>query len=186
MSNVRYAVDLSDNNADSAASGNGFDAKEYRAAGHQRVILKATQGVKEVDACFNAWAVVAVEAGLWVSVYHFADDSGPAADQAAHFTDTIGRLPVHHRIIDEEQGSNLADPLAFRAEFGRAADLLYSDAGYLEQYGSALALDDEPVWVAAFPNMPSGWWDGHVWGHQYSEAAVVRGIARPCDITVLL
>lgn len=179
--NYAYAVDLSDNNGASA-----FDAKAYKAAGHQRIILKATQGIGEVDSCFHSWAVAAQEVGLWVSAYHFADNSGPAADQAAHFTDTTRGVLLHHRILDAEQGGNLVDPVAFRQEFGRAADILYSDAGYLEQYGEGLAYDDELVWVAAYPNMPSGWWSHRVWGHQYSETARVAGIAGQCDISFLL
>lgn len=188
MSNVNfnYAVDLSNNNAVPSAAGKGFDAKAYKAAGHQRIILKASQGAEEVDDYFHYWAEAAIEAGLWVSTYHFADNTAPGNEQGAHFTETIKDYPIHHRIVDEEQGSNLADPVAFRQEFGKAADLLYSDEGYLEQYGQALALGDEPVWVAAFPNLTGGWWSHRVWGHQYAENARVKGIANPCDISILL
>jgi GH25 family lysozyme M1 (1,4-beta-N-acetylmuramidase) len=188
MSNVNYAyaVDLSNNNAALGTPGNGFDAKAYKAAGHRRIILKASQGIAYADTCFRAWVEDAAEAGLWVSAYHFADDTGSAADQADFFTDTLRDLPIHHRVIDLEQGSNIADPVAFRQEFGRAADLPYSDTGYLEQYGAGLALDGEQVWAAAYPNLAAGWWSHRVWGHQYSQGARVAGIVNLCDISVLL
>lgn len=182
MSNGKYFVDLSNNNDGT------FDAKAYKAAGHRGVVLKASQGVGEVDSTFHERYVAAKHVGLWVGAYHFADGSGSATDQAKHFDAVIGHLPVDERILDVEQGGKLADPVAFVQDFNKALPItwLYSDLGYLEQYGQRLLpYGFIKVWAAAFPNLTEGWWTPHLVAHQYADDAHVKGVVGACDISVL-
>lgn len=183
MSNHAYFVDLSNNN------GGVVDFKEYAAVGHKGVVLKASQGVGEVDDTYKERYAAAVAAGLWVGAYHFADSSGPGSVQGAHFEYAIAGTSPRYRILDEEQGSYLADPVAFLASFQTTAtrvDWLYSDEGYLEQYGPGLLPARGGIWAAAYPNLAKGWWSPHLKAHQYADTAVVKGVPGQCDISFLL
>lgn len=193
MGNRPFFVDLSSNNAhDGAAS---FDAVAYRKAGHRIVALKVSEGSTYVNEFWERWAKAAVDAGLSLVLYHFADPSDPAG-QAVHFQREIkaSRLYRHGKdrvFLDIEQGSNVADPVLFRGRFEATMlasgfpDLgVYSDAGYLDEYGPGLKPSGGDMWVAAFPTLPSGWW-GTPWAHQYTETGRAQGVAGLVDLSRL-
>lgn len=193
-SNAAYIVDLSDNNAVDGAPGDGFDAATYATAGHRGVVLKATQGASYVDLYVHDWANAAHAAKLGVAFYHFADNTATAEAQAAHFLETIKPLRRQGELVvlDIEQGSMIDDPVTFRQQFEAAlsADVrsllvVYSDAGFFEQYGEGLRPDAKGVWVAAYPTLPAGWWTEYLWAHQSSQTGNVHGIAGPCDLSQL-
>jgi lysozyme len=182
MSNVAYFIDLSNDN------GGVFDAKAYHAAGHRGVVLKASQGVGFVDGTYRERYAAAVAEGLWVGAYHFADSSGLPDVQAKNFEEAIKGTSPRYRILDEEQESELANPVVFREEFEAVSrvDWLYSDEGYLEQYGEGLRPTGGGIWAAAYPNLTKGWWSPCLRAHQYADTAIVDGVPGQCDISFLL
>lgn len=190
MSNAAYFADLSDNNP-------SFDASAYVRAGHRLLGLKVSQGAAEEDPLWRARATAVRNSNLSVLLYHFADSTADAETQAAHFVKCIrqwGRYDDRrdHVFVDEEQMSNLTDPVGFRKEFeakvhssGFRACGLYSDCGYLEQYGEGLKPTAGGLWVAGYPDLTEGWWTEIWWAHQYSQTGTVAGVAGPCDLSVL-
>lgn len=194
MGNRGYFVDLSSNNAhDGAAS---FDAVAYRRAGHRIVGIKVSEGRDYINPFWVGWARAAVNAGLSLVLYHFANPADPG-DQAVVFAKAINAARVfrHGRdrvFLDLEQGSNVADPVSFRGRFevtmvasGFPSLGVYSDAGYLAQYGSGLRPASRDMWVAAFPSLPVGWWSPDVWAHQYTETGQVQGVTGLVDLSRL-
>lgn len=191
--NKAYFVDLSSNNAVPGAPGDGFDAAVYEKAGHRLVAIKVSQGAKYVDPYWRPWAEAAHKAGLGVVLYHFADGSASATSQAAHFAEQIKNTIYRAVCVDIEQLSEITSPVPFRETFeeelqkdGHSNLIVYSDAGYFEQYGVGLKPSGGRVWVAAVPSLPAGWWGASPWAHQYSFTQHVKGVSKPCDISKLL
>jgi lysozyme len=198
MANTRYFVDLSSNNA-------SFDAKAYAAAGHVLVGIKVSQGTGYVNPKWVGWAKDAHANHVSLLLYHFADAVGGdgtagGASQAQFFIDQINKaglyLAKHDAIcLDVEQLSNLKDPVGFRKGFeakiralGFKNLVVYSDAGYLTQFGVGLKPSQGGrIWAAAYPNLPSGWWSlpWGAWAHQYTQTGSVAGIPGNVDVSIL-
>ena len=190
--NAKYFCDLSSNNGADA-----FDAHDYADAGHRLIGLKVSQGSTYADPPWTKWASEARDHGLSVLLYHFADNTAAADVQARWFVRLVkswGRYEHSrdHVCLDVEQLGNLSDPVGFRKDYERVVHeagfrslLVYSDAGYFEQFGEGLRPERGALWVAGFPTYPSGWWD-HPWAHQYSQTGQVAGVAGACDLSVIL
>ncbi len=69
------------------------DFGAVRTGGIVAVILKATQGSGWIDNTFVARSMAALNAGLLVGAYHFADATNPSG-QANLFLSVAGMLPV--------------------------------------------------------------------------------------------
>lgn len=197
MSN-RVFADISSNNP-------YFNAAAYAADGHVLISIKVSQGSHYVNADWHAWAHQAHIHKVAVAHYHFADGGGygQGEDQAHFFLDNLHTSKVYHQrydriVLDIEQMSKCTDPVGFVKGFervcierGHHSLILYSDAGYLEQYGVGLRPSSGKLWVAAYPTLPHGWWGDNPWAHQYTDDATeplhdkAVGVLGPHDMSVL-
>ena len=66
-----------------------IDWPEVNAAGIDFAMVKASEGVHEVDPMFHANVKGAHAAGLCVGAYHFADMDGPFDDEVVHFGEVV-------------------------------------------------------------------------------------------------
>ena len=182
----RYFADISSNNP-------RFDAGAYARAGHVLLGNKATQGIGYTNPFWRERTHAAHVHHVSVLHYHFADGSGPAWQQARHFLNTLRDSGVWKPgldgiCLDIEQGSGLSHPVGFRQEFedvckarGHKRLIVYSDAGYFEEYGAGLRPGNGRLWVAAYPSLPRGWWPRTPWAHQFTQTSDVPGVGYPCD-----
>jgi lysozyme len=186
------------------------DLAAYARAGHDRVVLKATQGVagieRYVDPTFAARWRVAGQLGLARGAYHFAETEGTGAAEWTFFAGVVraagGFGPRDFAVLDAEDNDSAtairrADE--FCAEFTDAAaadhcptGLLYTGRWYAEP--TNLRPDDlQPgwrrLWLADYTpgqpdtqaELPAGWTPAQLAGRQHTDQANVAGITGGCD-----
>lgn len=185
-------IDLSNNNA-------GVDFHTVRAAGHRRVYLKLTQGVGFVDGKHDGFRRAALEAGLKVGEYHFAEpDNNSPVSEAAFFCSHLPELRAGRALrpcLDLEHGSPSPSVARWAEEFvayvrkqtGHRV-VLYSNPSYL--IGCGFDRRPGPLWLAVYGRndgiehaftVPHPW--SHVAAHQYSSQGHVPGVSGLCDVS---
>lgn len=154
------------------------------------VYIKATEGGKWQDSCFDRNFDAARAAGLRVGAYHFFRFDVSGLRQAYNFLDGLhGRRPDLPVVIDLEEWKNapdvttadVIDRLAVMVDRLRADGLrvmIYTNkSGYTRFLHSRF--DDLEVWICSFTDPPTGgpW---RLW--QHSHQGRVRGIAGCVDL----
>lgn len=178
-----------------------IDWPRVKAAGVKTVIIRASQGTKQVDSAFHANIDGAEDAGLDVGCYHALIASSDGVLQAQHFVKEVGlflpdlALPL---AIDVELQNGMtprriADTLyAMAQELAHASGnppMIYTSAGFFngqvgDQHDAYFA--DLPLWLANWrtsgkPVLPRCWRDYAYW--QYSSSGHVDGINGRVDLS---
>ena len=166
------------------------DFGAVRTGGIVAVILKATQGSGWIDNTFVARSMAALNAGLLVGAYHFADATNPS-DQANLFLSVAGMLPV--LAIDIEP-NGLGDTVSVTQAAEIAARVAMAKGRaplvYIGRYGPSgigvglpnSVLSNCPLWLPEYgdtPVSPLDWNAPLLW--QYTDSGAVAGIGSPCD-----
>ena len=196
MSNPIFA-DLSNNNS-------GYNAEEYRKAGHVIVALKASEGTFFIDSKHRGWALQSGLHHIAVIHYHFGrPDRSSGKDEADFFLHATNGLrgPHDFLVYDGERASNGAfglDPAHAREfdqriqERTRFHTILYASASELAAHGKdALVGDNKRDWCADYSTNRDTHAEGHVCvmrqftdGVFGPEPHAVAGIGR-CDVDIL-
>lgn len=181
----------------------GADLAAYAAAGHDRILLKATEGAGYVNPHFAAWWRLAGELGMARGAYHYARPSrSTGMAEADHFVRTIlavGFRPRDWVCLDVEDpdatgrraAAHAVEFCARMVERGFTDGVIYSGTWYLQPSGLTAAM--LPVgWrrlhIAAYnaiPDdrvpLPPGWGREQVAARQYTSAASQPGIPGGSD-----
>jgi lysozyme len=191
-------ADLSSNNGGVDV----FDAKEYRAAGHVLIGLKASEGRTFRDPNHRAWCDAAGSHHVGVIHYHFGrpDDGNTGAQEAEWFLEvTHGLLGKHDYVVYD--GERAADG-GFGISVPHAADfdkyiqshtrfrtILYASASVLPGCEHALVGDDKRDWCAAYGDGPDAHAPGHTCvirqftdGTQGPDPHSASGVSGVCDM----
>ncbi len=129
------------------------DLAAYKAAGHDRVMLKATEGTGFLDTTFTARWRQAGTLGLKRGAYHFLRNALPGAEQWAWFIAAVRRAgplqPGDWLCLDSEDPATPGRAVACSQEFTRAATL----AGHVdgEVYTGRWYADPNGLTAAVFP-----------------------------------
>ncbi|MCK9929311.1 glycoside hydrolase family 25 protein [Frankia sp. Mgl5] len=183
----------------------GADLAAYARAGHDRILIKASQGTGYANPHFGGWWRSAGQAGLARGAYHYATPSTGSTGQAEadQFDRTLraagGLGPRDWVCLDVEDPKERGPAAAKHAaafcvrmvELGYAGGVIYSGTWYLQPAG--LKAGDLPArwqWLhlanytstpdEALP-LPSGWSRQQVLARQYSETASQPGIPGKSD-----
>ncbi|EFC85000.1 GH25 family lysozyme [Parafrankia sp. EUN1f] len=164
-----------------------FNADVYKNAGHNLIIIKATEGATYVNERWEGWVKDARRAGLRVGHYHFASIRD-SADQATHFLNVVNRNYRNDDILvlDLEKASL---PAARRGALARdfldrvpGEKWLYSGIYYLQEGG--VKPFGTPLWLASYTDtwrdslLPHGWDKQTLVAWQYTSTGSVSGIGR--------
>ncbi|MEX5712263.1 GH25 family lysozyme [Parafrankia sp. FMc6] len=183
----------------------GADLAVYAAAGHDRIVIKASEGTGYRNPRFATWWAAAGRAGLARGAYHYARPSRSAgAAEADYFVSVIqaagGLGPRDWVWLDtedpDERGPKAADHAAAFAtrmvQLGYTGGVIYSYAPYLAGIGlTAAMLPERWRWLhvahynAAVADervpLPLGWVRDQVLGRQYTDKAAQAGIPGASD-----
>lgn len=183
----------------------GADLAAYAAAGHDRVLLKATEGTGYTNPHFAGWWAAAGRLGLARGAYHYAKPSAgrAPADEVRHFLAAVqaagGLGPRDWLCLDVEDpaakassgGRHAADLAAALADAGHPAGLIYTGTWWARPAGLTAATLP-PGWRRlhladygrgaddAVP-LPPGWDRGQVVARQYTSGARQAGIPGGSD-----
>lgn len=195
--------------ADISSNQPGADLRAY-AAGHDRILLKATEGATYTNPYFAAWWVLAGVLGLARGAYHFARPSASAGDvEADRFADllvSVGGFGTRDWVVldteDDRSGGLERAPIHAAAFTGRLVargyptGLVYSYRPYL--VGSRLTaallppgwrrlhLADYSAGTDASLTVPTGWTRAQIVARQYTDAASTPGIPGGSDYSRVL
>lgn len=175
------------------------DLAAYARAGHDRVMLKCTEGTGFLDTTFTARWRQAGTLGLKRGAYHFLRNALPGAEQWAWFISAVRRAgplqPGDWLCLDSEDPATPGRAVAASQEFTRAATLagfvdgeVYTGRWYADPNGLTAAVfpvgwrrlwlsDYTPAQVA----LPAGWTQAQLVALQFTDKATVPGIGTPCD-----
>ena len=195
----RFA-DLSHHNA-------AVDLAAYAAAGHTRVVLKATEGTGWTDPEFaDRWAA-AGRARLHRGAYHFGRAASSGAAQADYLLEVVnaagGLSPGDWLVLDLEDSTAPNRASAFATEFcgrmvarGHPSGLVYTGRWYATPTGitpGILPPGWRRLWLSDYGTvsdgamrLPAGWSRDQVAARQYTNAATVPGITGGCDYSRII
>ncbi len=183
----------------------GADLTAYAAAGHDRVLLKATEGTGYTNPHFASWWRAAGQLGLARGAYHYAKPSAGTrpADEVRHFLAAVqaagGLGPRDWLCLDVEDpaaktpagGRHATGLAAALVAAGHPGGLIYTGTWWARPAGLTAAMLP-PGWRRlhladygrtaddAVP-LPPGWDRGQVAGRQYTSGARQAGIPGPSD-----
>ena len=180
---TRNFVDLSSNNGPGA-----LNAREYAAAGHVLIAVKATQGTGYVNPDWAGQVHAAHENHVPVLHYHYATNESGLM-QARHFLGHLKASGLFHRYdgiaVDIERGAGIAAPAKLMRTFdgfciseGCRNLVVYTELSYHGEHG--LEPENGRLWIADY----SGFLDGF-WADQYTPSGRVHGIDGPVDVSRL-
>ena len=167
-----------------------------KAAGIERVILKATQGADWIDPTFVRRSALAQAAGLEVSAYHFLDGTDPLM-QVRHYLAVAGHLPKLALDVEPNGVGGTVSVL----QAAQAVMYLHALSGilpavYIGRYGPDghgtglpnAVLARCPLWLPNYNSgpptteqLPLGWTSYVLW--QHTENGACPGVAGPCDLS---
>jgi lysozyme len=158
------------------------------AAGVRFVIIKAAQGLTEVDPAHAANLQRALSVGLIAGSYEFFTDGDPVA-QAEHFVNNAGllagQLPLTLDVETYFPGVS-ADALACAMEIKRLTGrfpIIYCSLSFWESYLQPIFPEETTLWLAEYgvsaPRVACSFW-------QWSQGTAVAGITNPCDCDVFI
>ena len=158
------------------------------ASGIQFVIIKATQGLTEVDPAHSDSLQRALSVGLIAGSYEFFTAGDPQV-QAQHFVNNAGALAGQLPLtLDcETYFPGVAeDALACANEIKSLTGhfpIIYCSLSFWQQYLQPIFPEETTLWLAEYgvsaPRVACSFW-------QWSEGAAVAGITNPCDCDVYL
>lgn len=191
------------------------DLAAYKAAGHDRVCIKATGGATDgtlryVDPEFAGRWRQAGDLGLHRIAYHYARNNNPGAAELAWCLDRLtaagGMRPGDVLCYDQEDtlpgGSTLARQRT--REFVTAAvaarittGWIYSGKWYLDPAGvraADLPAGWQRLWISDYTagqadgaiEVPAGWSRAQFVARQFTDQATVPGVAGGCDYSRVL
>ena len=194
--------------ADLSHHQNAVDLAAYQAAGHDRVILKATEGTGFVDSTFAFRWRRAGELGLARVAYHYARAKFSGADEFDHLWAVVqaaGGLTERDRVcLDVEDTDTPTRAAANASEFtGRAAGrgvtrgLVYTGRWYAQPNrvtASVFPAGWRQLWLSHYDQsvpdeqilLPAGWTRDQLVARQFTAAAPVVGVGGLCDYSRLL
>lgn len=180
----------------------------YRSGGHDRIVLKATEGTGFVDPAFITRWKQAGELGLARVAYHFARAKFSGMDEFDHFwtvVQTAGGLTRRDRAcLDVEDTDTPHRAAANVQEFGRRAQargvsqgLVYTGNWYANPNGITADLLPpgwRQLWLSNYDSsvsdtnvaVPRGWSRDQLKARQYTASANVPGVSGPCDYSRVL
>lgn len=169
-----------------------IDWDAVKEAGHSFGIVKATEGLTEIDARLPVNLFGLFRAGMVRGAYHFIHLGEDAVQQAHHFINALDAhgfdsskdfcvLDVEDRAFAEANGQ--AAVVKAMSDFLLVVDgwmgrrtTIYLDRNFADTYvGDAFA--GHPLWLAEYSQvlaLPSGWTEWHFW--QFSVHGTVAGI----------
>lgn len=175
------------------------DLAAYKAAGHDRIVFKATEGATGTDPVFADRWRLAGQLGLARGAYHFGR-SGDGAVEWRHFSGVVkaaGLTAADLLILDSEDPGNERYARTHAAAFCHAATAdghpvgaVYSGAWYATP--ARLTPDVLPagwrqLWISDYSGttdnvigLPAGWARAQVIARQYTDRATLPGIGA-CD-----
>lgn len=165
------------------------------AAGHQFAYVKASEGQNASYPTLDAQFHGAIEAGMTVGVYHYADPTLTPQANATAFASQINRLgaTVGHLppALDLEVGSgNLAGwcrdfVASLREQINYQPVVVYSDSSFFRSQIGEWWMDDAiALWIASFNNNPGhpSYLSPRVAIHQFSQSGKVPGVSGDVDL----
>jgi GH25 family lysozyme M1 (1,4-beta-N-acetylmuramidase) len=174
-----------------------FNAAAYRAAGHTRIRIKATQGVNFTAHTYVERVEAAHAAGLAVDHYHYLDTNFGEAQAEYFLAAVMSHVKPGDRFMADAEatGVNGAIVSAFVSRcVGIVPGLVYGSPYFLRDnhivstHGWGLVLADypepytknsEPVfWPEGFPPAPREW--------QFTETGHLDGIGGDVDISIVV
>lgn len=202
-------ADLSHHQEDVTAA-TDVDLAAYAHAGHDRIAVKATQGLSFVDPRFTGWWRAAARLGLARVAYHFAQAAQSGAAEFDYFLAAVtaagGLGPRDALCLDiEDDGSATARARAdaYCKEFtaravarGHPTGLVYTGRWYAEP--NNIRADDvaagwRRLWISDYGSrpdaqirLPTGWTRGQVAARQFGSSIRVAGVRNPCDYSRVL
>jgi GH25 family lysozyme M1 (1,4-beta-N-acetylmuramidase) len=183
-----YGVDISNYQGD-------VDFAAVKAAGHDYVIIKATEGTTLQDSMFKTYYEQAKSAGLKVGAYHFLVGTSAVSTQVQNFYNMIKDkdwdiMPV---LDTESDFSNVAAATAeFVSVFKQVCPwqlCIYSYTSFINEHFAFIkdTLSPLPLWIADYTGTAwnyGGTFLTNIVGHQYTEKGTVDGISTKCDVDV--
>jgi Lyzozyme M1 (1,4-beta-N-acetylmuramidase) len=174
------------------------DLAKYKAAGHERIVIKATEGTGFTDPMFKANWQAAGKAGLKRVAYHFARAKFNGAAEFDFFYKTVqaagGFGPKDSACLDVEDPDTPDRAAAEMKEFVNRAVAKGITRGLIYTYNyygvhHAIAPSQLPVgwrhmWMADYTvgqadsdiELGAGWTRDQVVARQYTDRAIVAGI----------
>lgn len=179
----------------------GIDWVRVKAAGVTTAIIRASQGVSQVDKACAVHLGGAHAAGLQLGVYHALIASWGGVNQAEHFLKVVEAfradfaLPL---VIDAELQNGMAPARIAETLYGMASTLeqatgakpmLYTSPGFFNSYVGQqhdLYFAAMPLWIAhwttaAKPLLPRCWHDYALW--QFTSSGQVDGVHGHVDLS---
>jgi lysozyme len=179
MTPTRHMADVSSNNRQ-------YNAVEYRAAGHTRVAIKATEGATYVNPDLRNWADRSHAQGMAVSFYHFCrPESGDRVAEANHFWRQVKPLwlPGDALHLDLEVGlaelgvvklANYHNMFCSYLLLASGHDsLTYMNENYYDILGENLFTTYNEFWIAAYGSQAPKLSKRHkLWAWQFTDGSV--------------
>jgi GH25 family lysozyme M1 (1,4-beta-N-acetylmuramidase) len=186
------------------------DMSAYARAGHDRIVMKATEGIGFTDSRFAANWKAAGDLGLARVVYSYAQAEDNGAADFDHLLDVVNKAgglgPRDIFCIDVEDVDDPGDMA--RAQFhvreftnraaarGFAEGLLYTGRWYANPAHvdpSDCAPGWRKLWISHYDQsvpddqilLPTGWTRDQVVARQFTASATVAGVTGPCDLSRL-
>lgn len=184
------------------------DLVKYKAAGHDRIIMKATEGTGFTDPLFNRNWAEAGRLGLKRTAYHFQRARFNGADEFDHFYAAVqeagGLRAGDWLCLDSEDTDTPSRAAANAKEFtsravarGVREGLVYTGRWYAQPNKLTAAVFPtgwRKLWISHYDTsvadgavlLPTGWTRGQVVARQYTDRATVAGVTGICDYNRVL
>ncbi len=184
------------------------DLAKYKAAGHDRIIMKATEGTGFTDPLFNSNWVEAGRLGLKRTAYHFQRARFNGADEFDHFYAAVqeagGLRAGDWLCLDTEDTDTPSRGAANAKEFtaravarGVKEGLVYTGRWYGLPNGIKATIFPtgwRKLWISDYTpgqadtavELWPGWTRAQVAARQYTDRATVAGVTGRCDYNRVL
>jgi GH25 family lysozyme M1 (1,4-beta-N-acetylmuramidase) len=192
------------NFADLSHHQSAVDLAAYARAGHDRVMLKATEGLSVVDARFAERWQQAGRLRLARVAYHFGRAGNSGAAEFDHLLQVVGGLGARDALcLDSEDTSAPGRAAAHAREFtaravarGVRTGLVYTGRWFAEPNGITAAVVQpgwRQLWLSDYGTapdggiaLPTGWSRAQLVARQFTDHATVPGITGGCDYNRVL
>jgi lysozyme len=188
------------------------DLAKYKAAGHDRIIMKATEGTSFTDSMFTRNWQEAGRLGLKRVAYCYAEAQDNGAADFDHLLDVVNKagglkagdwLCLDVEDVDNGQADYNRAQFHVREFTARAVQrgvkdgLLYTGRWYANPAGVDPS-DCQPgwrrLWISHYDQsvpdgsilLPTGWTRDQVVARQYTDRATVAGVTGRCDYNRVL